>query len=222
MVVILKDTDKRTKHREIISLCWCECGNIFETVKRNVKRGIVQSCGCGRSKDLVNKRFEKIVVISKTENRSKYNNSVIWKCKCDCGKEIFLSTGELLHPNRKSCGCFKENMIQSCKKRGGKNHHWYNHSLTDKDREESKNRPERYEFYKKVFDRDNYTCVVCNKRGGDLNAHHLNSYHWDKDNRDNIDNGVTLCKTCHNEFHKIYGQKFNTKEQFENFLRNNK
>lgn len=35
---------------------------------------------------------------------------------------------------------------------------------------------------KKVFERDNYTCCVCNDNtGGNLNAHHLNGWNWATD-----------------------------------------
>lgn len=34
-----------------------------------------------------------------------------------------------------------------------------------------------------------------------------------------LDNGITLSKKAHKEFHKIYGRKNNTKEQLEEFLK---
>lgn len=50
-----------------------------------------------------------------------------------------------------------------------------------------------------VFKRDNYTCQECNKRGGDLNSHHLLPYRdWKEPEYSlNIDNGITLCLNCH-------------------------
>lgn len=68
-------------------------------------------------------------------------------------------------------------------------------------------------FVRNVLIRDNFTCVHCGKYDNKNNlVHHLNGYCWDVDNRLNIDNGVTLCEHCHNNFHCIYGRNHNTKE----------
>lgn len=32
--------------------------------------------------------------------------------------------------------------------------------------------------------------------------------------------GITLCETCHNNFHNTYGRRDNTKEQFEKWINN--
>lgn len=66
-----------------------------------------------------------------------------------------------------------------------------------------------------VFKKDNYICQKCHISGnGNIVAHHLNGYHWDIENRLNINNGVTLCQQCHIEFHNIYGNKNNTIKQY--------
>ena len=53
-----------------------------------------------------------------------------------------------------------------------------------------------------VFERDNYTCQKCNKRGGELNAHHIKSYSKFKELRYEVDNGITVCIECHRKIHK--------------------
>lgn len=78
---------------------------------------------------------------------------------------------------------------------------------------------EYFDFVKSVFDRDDYTCKSCNKKGGQLNAHHLNGYNWDSENRTNVDNGVTLCEEYHKNFYGQYGYGYNTKEQFEEWMK---
>lgn len=62
---------------------------------------------------------------------------------------------------------------------------------------------QRYtEWRKSVFERDNYTCVICGQHGGELNAHHVKPYADFPDERLNVDNGVTLCRICHRRVHK--------------------
>jgi len=63
---------------------------------------------------------------------------------------------------------------------------------------------------KKVWERDDYTCMVCRKydyknKDHTLNAHHFEGYLVDEDSRYDINNGFTLCKDCHTKFHKRYG-----------------
>lgn len=76
---------------------------------------------------------------------------------------------------------------------------------------------------KQVFSRDEYTCQCCLRSSSELPrstlvAHHLDGYNWCIEKRTEIENGATLCKFCHNEFHRIYGRGNNTSEQFKEFL----
>ena len=69
-----------------------------------------------------------------------------------------------------------------------------------------------------VFERDNFTCWACGERGKRLHAHHIESFDNNPELRTEIENGATLCKNCHDDFHHIYGRGNNTREQFEKFL----
>lgn len=53
-----------------------------------------------------------------------------------------------------------------------------------------------------IFKRDNFTCQVCYKVGGDIEAHHIKFWSKFPKLRYNINNGVTLCKKCHKAVHK--------------------
>jgi len=100
-----------------------------------------------------------------------------------------------------------------------KTKHWhYNENITDEERIERRKLKENVEWRNKVFEKDNYTCNICKQYGGKLEAHHLNGYNWDKENRLNVENGITLCQKHHKEFHKKYGNKNNTKEQFLEYV----
>ena len=53
--------------------------------------------------DLTGKKFGRITVIQYA-GKSKCNH-IQWKCKCDCGKEIIVTTGHLRSGHTQSCGC---------------------------------------------------------------------------------------------------------------------
>ena len=55
---------------------------------------------------------------------------------------------------------------------------------------------------KSVFERDNYTCQICGKKGCELNAHHIKSFSGYPNFRYDVSNGITLCKKCHKEVHR--------------------
>lgn len=48
-----------------------------------------------------------------------------------------------------------------------------------------------------VFERDNYTCVVCLQEGGHLHADHIEQFSDNESLRLSVDNGRTLCRACH-------------------------
>lgn len=66
----------------------------------------------------------------------------------------------------------------------------------------NRNSHEYREWKKAVFERDNYTCRKCGKRGGILNAHHIKSWAYYPNFRFSVDNGITLCERCHKQVHR--------------------
>lgn len=104
-------------------------------------------------------------------------------------------------------------------KRGNKNPMWNEH-LTAGDRQGRSGKGMNKRWVNAVKDRDNHTCKVCGTHGVTVVAHHLNGYHWDVENRYNVDNGKTLCEPCHKEFHRLFGNRENTKEQFKEHKQN--
>ena len=102
----------------------------------------------------------------------------------------------------------------------GKNHYNYNHNLTDEDRMSRRDIKECVIWRKVVFTKDDYICEICNIRWGNLAAHHLMGWNNNPHLRFNKNNGVTLCKKCHLDFHSIYGKGNNTTQQFIEYKTN--
>lgn len=69
-----------------------------------------------------------------------------------------------------------------------------------------------------VFIRDSFTCVRCKKKGGDLIAHHINNWAEYKNLRFDCNNGITICKECHDLFHIIYSRYNNNIDQLVEFI----
>lgn len=109
--------------------------------------------------------------------------------------------------------------IDSIKKKSGEFHPRFNQSLSEEDREKGRHYTEYPLWRTTVFEECNYTCQCCgDNSGGNLIAHHLNGWHWCKEERFCDYNGVTLCELCHDKFHKEYGYKDNTRAQFLDYL----
>lgn len=99
-----------------------------------------------------------------------------------------------------------------------KENHWaWDVTKTQEEREKNRDCVENDIFIRKVMKRDNYLCKCCGKKGEVV--HHLFSYSDYIDLRFDTENGVTLYKNCHKNFHSIYGYKHNIKYQFENWIK---
>lgn len=75
-----------------------------------------------------------------------------------------------------------------------------------------------------VIERDGHGCIICG-RNFNLQAHHILNYSRNKELRNDVTNGITLCECHHssmilNGFHQIYGTRNNTKEQLQEYVTN--
>lgn len=235
------ELDRKDNRNKPYYLCKCDCGNT-KTVRYDcLKSGNTQSCGCALKesarkngqknfKDLTGKKFGRLTVIELIDKKDKYYKKY-YKCKCKCGNESIVSGSQLTTGKTKSCGCLNLELASERMKgknnwnhkNKGKNHPNYNPNLTDEERLDKRDLIENINWRKDIYKKDDYTCQKCKTKGDKvkLNAHHIRNYSSDKENRFNVNNGITLCVDCHKEFHHRYGNKNNSYEQLKVFLKDN-
>lgn len=83
----------------------------------------------------------------------------------------------------------------------GENHWNWKGGITSKAQIE-RNSKKYSDWRKSVFSRDNYTCQLCGLHGGKLNAHHKKKWSEYPELRFMVDNGITLCESCHKAVHR--------------------
>lgn len=166
-----------------------------------------------RAKNLIGKRYGRWLVV---KHCGKYvDGSHSWLCRCDCGNERIIPTCNLVSGASVSCGCYHIERIS------GENHYRYNDSLMDEARESTRDTTENIYWRYKIKELAKFICQACGDgRGGNLVAHHLDSWSAFPGKRYDIDNGVCLCEECHKCFHHYYGFGNNTKQQYGEWISN--
>jgi hypothetical protein len=171
------------------------CGKCFGPFKYTLKE--VRQFFKQRNWILISKRYK--------DNLNKLN------VKCDKGHKIKITLAKFLFGQ----GC----RVCYLNRNKGKTSYTWKKNLSNSHRFLSRGFLENGLWTKNVFKLYNYKCVVCGKNTHDLNAHHLEGYHWCKELRFEVTNGVVLCRKHHNKFHKKFRRKWNTSQQFYKFLR---
>lgn len=223
--------------------CRCACG-VDKIIPLPTLRGKYPSCGCWineiraerlrklaeeqkgkpshKIKDYTGRRFGRLLVLHMDPVRDTYKNRIRWVVKCDCGTIKSVAREALDTGRVNSCGCLRREdsrqKLASMPIRYGSDNPAWNPNKTQEERELGRKIPGYKEWRTLVYQRDDYTCKCCSKKGMRINAHHLEDYSNNPDLRIEVSNGVTLCVKCHKAFHKAFGNKRNTAEQFYSFL----
>ena len=114
------------KKNQIMWRCKCDCGNTT-FVSSSALFGTTKTCGCGIKdidnkyvktihnklvKDLSGIKYNKLLILGYDSEQHKTTGRLKWKCKCDCGKIVHLTSSDI--KSAKSCGCAK---LETGKKR---------------------------------------------------------------------------------------------------------
>ena len=87
-------------------VCKCSCGNYGNIKGSELKGGTSTQCTeCQHlkaQKDYTGMKFNKLIVLNDREQR---NGKSYVKCLCECGNTTWVSTGNLMSGEVKSCGC---------------------------------------------------------------------------------------------------------------------
>lgn len=178
----------------------CVCGKEIKTTECELKKRPQKVC----SKECKSK------LISNLKKKDKV------ELQCPMCKKYFEVHSYRL--NNQVVICCSRSCATKYQERDKTKHPRYNENISDEERIDRRILKENVLWRNEVMKRDKYTCQVCKQYGGKLEAHHLNSYHWDKEHRLDLNNGITLCQRCHKDFHKKYTKHNNTKEQFIEYV----
>lgn len=117
-VLVIKETNRRSKNGAIYWECLCDCGNIVEITTSNLLNGHTKSCGClridkisGIKNDLKNQIFGEIII---TDTYRKDGRSYCTGY-CSCGNKVEdIRTDALINGSTLSCGHVgRENRINA-------------------------------------------------------------------------------------------------------------
>lgn len=139
------------------------------------------------------------------------------KCKCSCGNVVDVRISHLVSGQIKSCGCLFEESVS-----GENNINWKGGITSELAK--ARNCEAYREWQADVYKKDWYTCQCCGC-GKDLRAHHILNFSDHVSLRYDVENGITLCKDCHDvyykgSFHNKYNTKNNTPTQLEEYINN--
>ena len=220
----------RTK--ELVTLKCRTCGSSFKRTsinhKNSIKSGGKTYCGfkcmgkdrTGKTlnikrKNYLSEQFNRWTCLRQHSERCGSKGSYYILCECECGIVKYVNLQDLKYGKSKSCGCWNDEVRKEAWSK--ENNPSWNPDLTDEDRLDKRNLEDYREWRTKIYERDNYDCQICDNHGGVLNAHHLDGWKWCKERRYDVSNGVTLCESCHKEFHVVCGNTGNTEQQFKNY-----
>lgn len=207
---VINGTHYRTKYRANCDVCGEDRGYLS---KRNAMKKFCAKCSPRHTEE--SKRKMRAARLGKepwNKNKKEIRSAVIDKLsKAKIGKNP---------PNKGQRMTFEQKVKLSCAARGI-NLNDFDDFKTETSKIE-RNRFAELGLHVQRFEIDRYRCAACNVDSVTLNAHHKNSWKHFPDQRFDVANLISLCVTCHKQFHNVYGNgksQPNTEEQMNLFIK---
>ena len=108
-------TTGKSSSGQVLWLCKCDCGTEKEVITQNLRKGRTKSCGNHKVKRLEGEKFGKLTAIEEVGRKKK--SGVLWRCKCECGKEIITISARLTSGSSRSCGCATREAVSKASKK---------------------------------------------------------------------------------------------------------
>jgi hypothetical protein len=119
-LTVLEDVGRR--NRKVLWRCLCDCGNIIEVTGSNLQSGNTQSCGCYKRERIseinylnrIGQVFGRLTVL---EDVGRQHEEVLWRCLCECGNIVEVSSNHLQSGHTQSCGCLQKERVSEAHKK---------------------------------------------------------------------------------------------------------
>lgn len=174
------------------------CAKNFAYVPSPKAPSKIVPCGhCGADVHTPNCRSKQKLRFCNVDHMIAYMQAGAHRLNCVvCNKEFFCQPCQVHMRNRRTCSLKCRSVMQ-----------------TREAEERARTNPpsvgvlnRRIRYSKKmrvwrvsVFERDNYTCQGCGKRGGYLEADHIKPFAKFPEFRFDVNNGRTMCRPCHQQ-----------------------
>jgi len=122
-LTVLEEVEERSPSGAVQWRCRCSCGAEYVVAGTLLTTGRKTHCPDKtahraqlkyKTSDITGQKFGRLTAIYPTDKRSG-KKSVLWHCRCDCGKEVDVAHNELLYTTVQSCGCQKKENDQNLK-----------------------------------------------------------------------------------------------------------
>lgn len=213
----LLSTNYKNAHQKLKIVCPNHKDEITEVRINDFRSGVYKCKHCAVEARTI--PYEQVVDLFKQNGYEvlagfipNSNTPLKFKCYKHPRKDTQITYGSL-RDGHKCFYCAIESI-------SGENSPHYNHAISEEERAlDRRYDSEHHRWRIAVFQRDNFTCQACGIfERNRVNAHHKDSHHWCIERRHDISNGVTLCVSCHKKFHSEYGYRYNTEEQFTEWI----